>query len=150
MAGTGTQDNHNVIRDNLKIVSLVCNTFTIGMCALLVYRLVQHLKDSKSNAQRRKIPLLKWSIAFIVCFFVNTIFLVFVPFLPDSYPIFDMLMQLVLLITVMVYFKQWETSFELFIRNRYILMLQVKSASNRLTFMARVMNQASKWPTFFH
>lgn len=91
---------------------------------------------------KRKIPLLKWSIGFIVCFFINAILLVFVPWLPGGYPIFDMAMQFVIMVTVLVFFKQWETSLELWIKNRYTLMLKVKSASNRLTFMARVMNQA--------
>lgn len=97
---------------------------------------------------KRKIPLLKWSIGFIVCFFINAILLVFVPWLPGGYPIFDMAMQFVIMVTVLVFFKQWETSLELWIKNRYTLMLKVKSASNRLTFMARVMNQASKYQKF--
>lgn len=144
VAGTSSATNHDVIKNNLKIVSLICNVFTTAMCLFLVYKLSKYLNRSKSNAMQRKIPLLKWSIGFIICFFINTILLVFVPFVPNAYPICDLLMQVVIMVTVLVFFKHWETSLELFIMNRYTLMLNVKSASNRLTFMARVMNQASK------
>ena len=126
----------------MQVVSLICNVFTILMCAYLLYNLYRAIKDSKSNSQKRKIPLLKWSMAFVLCFFLNSNLLVYVPFLPKAYPICDLLMQLVLCLTVYVYFRQWEQNLLLFIRNRYILMLTAKSASNRLTFMARVMNQA--------
>ena len=84
-------------------------------------------------------------MAFILCFFANTLLLVFVPFWPGAYPICDLLMQLGILVTFVVFFKHWETNLDLFIRNRYILMLQTKSTSNRLTFMARIMNLASKY-----
>ena len=60
---------------------------------------------------------------FIICFFLNSIFLVFVPFIPHVYPVFDLLMQVVILITVPVFFKHWQENLDLFIRNRYVLML---------------------------
>ena len=50
------------------------------------------------------------------------------------------------MVTVLVFFKHWEKNLSLFIRNRFVLMLLTRSASNRLTFMARVMNLASKSP----
>jgi len=90
------------------------------------------------------VPLLKLSMVFIFSFFVNTILLVFVPFYPKGYPICDLLMQLAITASVIVFQRQWEENLNLFISNRYVLMLVAKSASNRLTFMARVMNQASK------
>ena len=81
---------------------------------------------------------------FILCFSINTVLLVFVPFIPSAYPVCDLTQQLVILITVWVFFKFWEQNVSLFVRNRFVLMLTSKSASNRLTFMARVMNLASK------
>ena len=114
------------------------------MCCYLVYKLSKHIRNSKSNSQKRKIPLLKWSMTFILCFFINTILLIFVPFFPDIFPTNDFFMQLVILITVLVFFKHWETNLELYISNRFTLMLKIKSGSNRLTYMARVMNLASK------
>lgn len=86
--------------------------------------------------------LLKWSMIFIGSFFVNTILLMFVPFLPSAYPICDLLMQLAITASVIIFHRQWEANLNLFITNRYVLMLTAKSSSNRLTFMARVMNQA--------
>jgi len=50
LVGTGTSDNHKVINKNLKIVSLICNVFVLGMCCWLVYRLTQHMRASKSNS----------------------------------------------------------------------------------------------------
>ena len=50
VAGTGDVDNHEVIRNNLKIVSLICNIFTIGMSLFLIYKLSAYLDRSKSNA----------------------------------------------------------------------------------------------------
>ena len=128
----------------MKIVSLICNTVTISLCIYLLYNLWQDIKTSKSSSQLRKIPLLKWSMALIMCFFVNVLPLVFVPFWPQGYAICDFIMQFIILVTVLVYFKHWETNFNLFIKNRFILMLEVKTAANRLTFMARVMTRASK------
>jgi hypothetical protein len=55
-------------------------------------------------------------------------------------------MQFTLMVTVLAFFKHWEKNLSLFIRNRFVLMLLTRSASNRLTFMARVMNLASKYP----
>ena len=144
LVGTGSESSHQVIQTNLKIVSLICNVFTTGMCLYLLYNLNVIMNDSKSNSQKRKLPLLKWSMIFIICFFINTILLVFVPFIPEAYPTCDFLMQIIILVTVMVFFTHWETNLSLFIKNRFLLMLQVKSAANRLTFMARVMNLASK------
>lgn len=54
-------------------------------------------------------------------------------------------MQVILLVTVIVFYKQWEENLKLHIRNRYLVMLKSRSASNRLTFMARVMSLASKF-----
>ena len=133
-----------MINTNLKVVSLVCNTFVIGMCLWLIYRLAQHIRNSKSNSQKRKIPLLNWSMVFILCFFFNTLLLVAVPFWPKMYAFTDLLQQVIMLISVLVYFKQWETNLALYVNNRFLLMLKVKSRSNRLTFMARIMNLASK------
>ena len=137
-------ENHKVISFNLKIVSLICNVFTIGMCLYLLRRLWVTVKNSKSNAAKRKIELLKWSMAFIFCFFANDLVLVFVPFFPEGYPMADLAMQIVLMVTVLIYFKHWEVNLNLFIKNRFTLMLKVKSPANRLTFMARVMTRASK------
>ena len=83
-------------------------------------------------------------MSFVICFFIQTLLLVFVPFWPDTFPYCDFLMQLVILVTFIVYFRQWEINLDLFIRNRYVLMLTSKSATNRLTLMARVRNLASK------
>ena len=83
-------------------------------------------------------------MAFILCFFVNVLVLIFVPFVPESYPIADLLMKCVLMISVWVYFKHWEVNLNLFVKNRFVLMLKAKSPANRLTFMARVMTRASK------
>jgi len=144
LMGTGSEANHNVIDQNLKVVSAICNIFTIGTCCYLVYCLSLHIRLSKSNSQKRKIPLLKWSMTFIMCFFVNTILLVFVPFFPNMYPTNDFFMQLVILVCVLAFFKHWEVNLDLYISNRFVLMLKTKSGSNRLTYMARVMNLASK------
>ena len=84
-------------------------------------------------------------MAFIICFFANTVILVFVPFLPECYAIADLLMQIVIMITVAIYFRHWEINLNLFIKNRFVLMLKAKSPANRLTFMARVMTRASKY-----
>ena len=150
LMGTANENSHKVINQNLKIVSFICNLFTISMCLYLLYNLYVSIRNSKSMSQLRKVPLLNLSVAFILCFFINTLIIVFVPFLPKGYPICDLLMQLVLLITVPYYFRHWECNLNLFIQNRYILMLQVKSASNRLTYMARVMNLASKSSIIFY
>ena len=83
-------------------------------------------------------------MAFISCFFANVLVLVFVPFFPEGYPMADLTMQVVLMITVFIYFKHWEVNLSLFVKNRFTLMLKVKSPANRLTFMARVMTRASK------
>ena len=88
-----SEDNsHKVISENLKIVSLICNVFTISMCIYLMHNLYADIKSSKSNSQKRKIRLLKWSMLFICCFFANDLILVFVPFLPEMYPTADLLM----------------------------------------------------------
>ena len=42
--------DHTVIKKNLKIVSLICNTFTIGMCVYLLYKLWKAIGDSKTNS----------------------------------------------------------------------------------------------------
>ena len=55
MLGFKEDENHKVISQNLKIVSLICNVFTIGMCLYLLHRLWATIKNSKSNAQKRKI-----------------------------------------------------------------------------------------------
>lgn len=47
-----------------------------------------------------------------------------------------------MMISVLVFFKQWETNLDLYVNNRFLLMLKVKSRSNRLTYMARIMNLA--------
>ena len=39
MVGTGSQANHEVIDKNLKGVSLICNTFVLGMCCWLIFKL---------------------------------------------------------------------------------------------------------------
>ena len=54
-------------------------------------------------------------------------------------------MQVVMFINVWVFFKQWETNLDLYVVNRFMLMLKAKSRSNKLTYMARVMNLASKY-----
>ena len=81
---------------------------------------------------------------FVSTFFINILVIVFVPFLPHLYPIADLLMQLLLSVTVIMYFKQWDVNLNLFIKNRFILMLETRSAANRLTFMARVMTRAKQ------
>lgn len=145
LLGVKTESNdHKVISTNLKIVSLICNVFTISMCLYLVHMLRNDIKRSKSNAQKRKIELLQWSMAFILCFFANVLIIVFVPFMPEGYAIADLLMQFVLMTSVFVYFKHWEINLNLFVKNRFVLMLKAKSPANRLTFMARVMTRASK------
>ena len=147
--GQGSDSSYKVISENLKIVSLICNVFTISMCIYLLHNLYADIKSSKSNSQKRKIQLLKWSMAFIFCFFANDLILVFVPFMPEGYPTADLLMQVVLMVTVFIYFKHWEVNLDLFIKNRFILMLKAKSPANRLTFMARVMTRASKSKIIF-
>ena len=84
-------------------------------------------------------------MAFIICFFANTTILVWVPFWPRGYAIADLAMQVVIMVTVYIYFEHWEINLNLFIKNRFILMLKAKSPANRLTFMARVMTRASKY-----
>mmetsp|Transcript_14966 Transcript_14966/g.18859 ORF Transcript_14966/g.18859 Transcript_14966/m.18859 type:complete len:102 (-) Transcript_14966:698-1003(-) len=79
---------------------------------------------------------------FIGCFLTNTLILAFVPFWPQIYSFTDLAMQIVMLLSVSVFFKQWETNLDLYVNNRYMLMLKAKSRSNRLTFMARIMNLA--------
>ena len=74
------------------------------MCVYLLVNLNLVMKESKTNSQKRKLPLLKWSMGFIVCFFVNTILLVFVPFIPSAYPTCDLLMQIGILASVLVFF----------------------------------------------
>ena len=69
--------------------------------------------------------------------------------MPEGYPTADLLMQVVLMVTVFIYFKHWEVNLDLFIKNRFILMLKAKSPANRLTFMARVMTRASKSKIIF-
>ena len=81
---------------------------------------------------------------FIFCFLVNSLLLVFVPFWPRIYSLTDLAMQVVMFVNVWVFFKQWETNLALYVENRFLLMLKAKSRSNKLTFMARVMNLASK------
>jgi len=83
-------------------------------------------------------------MGFILCFFANALLLVFTPFFPVVYPISDLFMQAIIFVMVLVFFEHWEKNLQLFIRNRFVLMLLTKSPSNRLTFMARVMNLASK------
>lgn len=92
----------------------------------------------------RKIPLLKWSMAFITCFSVNTLLLIFVPFIPSAYSITDLMMQCVLCITCWVYFKHWEVRIGNLIKNKFILMLQSKSDANKISYMARVMGLAKQ------
>ena len=121
--GTANENSHKVINQNLKIVSFICNLFTISMCLYLLYCLYVNIRNSKSMSQLRKVPLLNLSVAFILCFFINTLIIVFVPFLPKGYPVCDLLMQLVMLITVPYYFRHYECNLNLFIQNRYILML---------------------------
>ena len=88
------------------------------MCIYLLRSLQIDIKNSKSNAQKRKIQLLKWSMAFIFCFFANVVVLIFVPFWPEGYPFADLCMQLVLSFTVWIYFRHWEVNLNLFIKNR--------------------------------
>ena len=53
-------------------------------------------------------------------------------------------MQVVLCITCWVYFKHWECQMEKLIQDKYILMLQSKSAANKITFKARMMSLAKQ------
>lgn len=101
----------------------LCNACTIAIATYLVYKLSRDIKFSKSNSAKRKIPLLKWSMAFVLCFVVNTIDLVIVPYVPKWYPYCDALMQIFITVGVFCYFRQWEQNMYLMIQNRFTLML---------------------------
>ena len=145
MTNQASENSHQIIAQNLKIISGFCNACTIGISMYLVFKLFGDIKSSLSNQSQRKIPLLKWSMAFICSFALNTLIIIFVPFIPKIYPICDFLMQLAITASVLFYFKWWESNMRLMIRNRFALMLTIKSSNNRLTFMARIMNLASKY-----
>ena len=149
IVGTGNSENHAVIDKNLKGVSVICNVFVLGMCMWLMFRLFQNIRESKSNSQKRKIPLLNWSLIFIFCFLLNSLLLVFVPFWPSVYSLTDLAQQVVMFVNVWVFFKHWDTNLDLYVVNRFMLMLKTKSRSNKLTYMARVMNLASKYQRSF-
>ena len=143
-SGGDAFENSQEILANLRIVSGICSLFSFIVLCILLYNLNYAIQRAYSLAEKRRLPMYRYTAIFVFIFLVNILLLVTVPWLNGTFPYADFLMDLLLFLALITYFAWWHAGMELFIKKRYALMLKNKDLKNRLTYMARLMNLGSK------
>ena len=136
--------NSKEILANLRIVSVICCLFALIVLCIILYNLNHAIQRAYSLAEQRRLPLYKDTAMFMATFLFTIFLLLIVPWKNALFPYCDFLMDFLLFLATITYFRWWDTAVKLFIKKRYALMLRNKDLKNRLTYMARLMNLGSK------
>lgn len=128
---------HKAVRRNLSLVSIICNIISFLIATALLVFIMISKNSAKSNYEKRKLHLYNYSIYFVSMFILMIICLSVVPFAASMQGYFDFILQALLLVQIFIYMSQWDEALYLYIKQKYIVMLQVVSVENRLTFTAR-------------
>jgi hypothetical protein len=132
------------IKQNLIIISLVCNAFSLFVCIFIIVQLLRSISNSKDNRSRRKVKLYKLSVVFVFSIMILVVLLMITPLFNSIFWISDIAMDVTLWFSLLFWWTQWKESVNLYITNRFMQMLKSDEPRNRLTFMARISNLGSK------
>ena len=114
--------------------------FSLLTIGYILKQVIFTIFDAKTNTELNKLTLWKWSAAYLILSIFVVICYMSVTFINQAYPIMDFILSILVLLSALCYINQWNANMSLFVRNRFNMMLTSKSVSNRLTYMARVMN----------
>ena len=103
---------------------------------------------AKSNAEKRKLGLYRYSFLFVNSYVLMIYAIIFPMFYPNYQGYFDLGLEVLICIQAIIYIMQWNESLNLYIRQKFTVMLKSKSQENRLCFMARTISIGSKYSNF--
>lgn len=96
------------IRVNLILVSSICN-FTSFLCGcLMLRRMLRDYSNAKSNTEKRRLQLYKYTLLFTATFIAMILCLEIVPFVPITQAGLDFTLQVLLFIQIIIYTNQWK------------------------------------------
>ncbi|CDW88744.1 UNKNOWN [Stylonychia lemnae] len=104
----------------MRLVSLICNFWTIVLSVLVIYKLADQIIKAKKNRDKKRKRLYFTSILFVSLILVLSILNQLCLQFPNYVGIFDLSMECYTLLSLIFFFWQWRESIALYIEKNFV------------------------------